>query len=332
MKLQNLSLSNCREIEYEYTKDYNRFGNRRYSWFFMRDKGIEDVLNYLYLVNDDACPPIFGEDNTFVLTCLKGAYSVRVKNVSGGAATYNLTALSNNLIHIVSPQNIEVTSQAQGSQLMIISKEKMNLLLPMEEDTEEQPLHFVTKQEASVTEVKPAVFKCSTKGIVEIEDYDANGIHPIYNANLFSAHGVEPEFTFINHDTMRFANSFRGLYMQVGARGYASMVRCVSGSAIVYAIDMRPFSETYKQNFSFRLDTPEKAVFFEKGFALGYYSVEDNTAIITHTNGVFDKKYQRTINLTECADTSTLDLDTLIISALDRFADKLGEGANIDLI
>ncbi|MGN1340400.1 MAG: dTDP-4-dehydrorhamnose 3,5-epimerase family protein [Oscillospiraceae bacterium] len=306
MTLGNLSLPNCKEIKYVFTDDSNRFGNRRYSWFFTRDKKIEADYRFRYVAGIEELT-LADEELNIAVTCLQGSFTVTVENEDGKTGCYTISGLQGNTIVITGAISVQLTSQLPDSQIFIMS-------------------------EKNIPDVSDDIsFSKKTDGITLIHTDTTGEITPVYSGDVFCRNGITGFMNFVNYDTMRFADTFRGMYCQIGPREYSSLITCVNGSADIYAIDLRRYSETYKQSFVVHLDSINDAVFFQAGFALGTHSKSDNSALLSFTNNYYDKKFQRVINVSDCDKAADIIRPELIMSTLDRYADKLGEGNNTDL-
>jgi len=69
------------------------------------------------------------------------------------------------------------------------------------------------------------------------------------------------------------------------------LVRCVKGSIIDVAVDLRKASETYKKWFSIELSSDnKKQLYIPQGFAHGYITLEDETEVVYKVDTFYSKE------------------------------------------
>jgi len=72
--------------------------------------------------------------------------------------------------------------------------------------------------------------------------------------------------------------TLRGLHFQKGDSAQAKLVRVTKGSAYDVAVDLRPYSPTFKQWYGVELSEANHLQFFiPRGFAHAFVALEDNT-------------------------------------------------------
>ena len=70
----------------------------------------------------------------------------------------------------------------------------------------------------------------------------------------------------------------RGLHFQKGDAAQAKLVRVTKGSAYDVAVDLRPYSPTFKQWYGVEISEENHLQFFiPRGFAHAFVALEDNT-------------------------------------------------------
>ncbi len=110
-----------------------------------------------------------------------------------------------------------------------------------------------------------------------------------HNAAKFSALGIEPGVTQINHSSSK-RGVLRGLHFQAPPHDQTKLVRCVRGSLFDVAVDIRAGSPTYGKWFGLELSAENKKMLFvPSGFAHGFYAVTDCEMIYLCGNAGYDK-------------------------------------------
>lgn len=81
--------------------------------------------------------------------------------------------------------------------------------------------------------------------------------------------------------------SIRGLHCQI-KNPEAKLLSCIEGKILDIVVDLRKLSSTYKQFFTFELDSKEnKILYIPEGFAHGFLSLEDSKVIYKSSNYYF---------------------------------------------
>lgn len=98
--------------------------------------------------------------------------------------------------------------------------------------------------------------------------------------------GIENEFVDDNYLISK-KGSIRGLHCQI-KNPEAKLLSCIEGKILDIVVDLRETSETYKQFFTFELDSNEnKILYIPEGFAHGFLSLEDSKVIYKSSNYYF---------------------------------------------
>ena len=109
---------------------------------------------------------------------------------------------------------------------------------------------------------------------------DARGyVIEMYKQNEFeqNVHSIK----FVQDYEFHIAkNVIRGLHYQQPPYSQSMIVRCVSGSIISFALDLRKGSNTYGKCYQIELNSENKfSEFIPSGFAHGFVSLEEDTII-----------------------------------------------------
>lgn len=131
------------------------------------------------------------------------------------------------------------------------------------------------------------------KGAFLIENFFAGdnrgGFTKTFEKDIYKDAGIKFE---LNETFASFSkkNVLRGLHFQL-RHPQAKLVSVVSGSVWDVIVDLRPDSSTFKQWKANVLSAENHLSFFiPRGFAHGFVSLEDNTAMLYQCDGKYDKE------------------------------------------
>ena len=134
--------------------------------------------------------------------------------------------------------------------------------------------------------------------ILEPEVYtDERGLFmETYNKRVFEdLSGLHLEFVQENQSVSQ-KNVLRGLHFQIGEHAQAKLVRVVRGAALDVCVDLRTSSSTFGQHLIVELSSAnQKQVFIPRGFAHGFYTLEDNTVFSYKCDNFYHKASERGI-------------------------------------
>jgi dTDP-4-dehydrorhamnose 3,5-epimerase len=104
-----------------------------------------------------------------------------------------------------------------------------------------------------------------------------------YCKNEFKAIGFGKEFVQFNHSLNKRKGTLRGMHFQQPPFAETKLIRCVQGTVYDVAIDLRKGSPTFLQAFGVELSEENMlSVLIPEGFAHGFQTLEDNSALIYH--------------------------------------------------
>lgn len=130
---------------------------------------------------------------------------------------------------------------------------------------------------ASVTLLKPARFR------------DARGwFSETYSESAAGAAGISLRFVQDNHSYSAAKGTIRGLHFQRPPHAQAKLVRCVRGSIMDYAVDVRKNSPTFGK-FVSALLTAEKGeqLFIPVGYAHAFVTLEDDVEVAYKVSDIY---------------------------------------------
>ena len=114
-----------------------------------------------------------------------------------------------------------------------------------------------------------------------------------YNAERYAAHGITQKFVQDN-ESMSQKGVVRGLHWQTGTSSQAKLVRVVRGAVLDVAVDLRKDSPTYGRHFAVELTGENKKQYLiPRGFAHGFFVLEDDTVFAYKCDNVYCKAAER---------------------------------------
>ena len=90
--------------------------------------------------------------------------------------------------------------------------------------------------------------------------------------------------------------TFRGMHYQVAPHEETKIITCLKGSLIDYVIDLRKEKSSYMKSFQIKLTERDKnALIIPKGFAHGFFTLEDDTEAFYLVDEPFSPEAERGI-------------------------------------
>ena len=101
--------------------------------------------------------------------------------------------------------------------------------------------------------------------------------------NEFKQIGFDKEFVQFNHSFNKHKGTIRGMHFQPPPYSETKLIRCIQGAVYDVAVDLRAGSATFLQYFGIELSAQNmKSILIPEGFAHGFQTLEDDTALIYH--------------------------------------------------
>jgi len=128
--------------------------------------------------------------------------------------------------------------------------------------------------------------------IIPVIRSDERGIFvKTFNSDIFREKGLETGFAEEYYSVSR-KNVLRGMHFQLPPRDLAKLVYCIRGRALDVITDLRKGSPDFGKTASLEL-SPEKAnmVYIPKGFAHGFYALEDDSTMVYKTSAVYSPEH-----------------------------------------
>lgn len=121
--------------------------------------------------------------------------------------------------------------------------------------------------------------------VIDLEPYadDRGWFARFYCKQEFATIGHHQEWVQLNQSVNNQGGTLRGMHFQKPPFREIKMVRCIAGSVFDVIIDLRKDSNTYLQWFGVELSAAnKKMLYIPEGFAHGFQTLTDNTALIYH--------------------------------------------------
>lgn len=135
----------------------------------------------------------------------------------------------------------------------------------------------------------------------------------------FEKYGLKTRIAQCNISYNKKQGTLRGMHYQAAPYEEAKIVICTSGSIYDVIIDLRPHSPTYCQWFAVKLTAKNyKMLYVPEGFAHGFQTLEDETAVFYQMTEAYFPEYARGVRWDDPAFGIKWQFDDPIISDKDR--------------
>ncbi len=113
-----------------------------------------------------------------------------------------------------------------------------------------------------------------------------------YNQQVFEAAGISTQFVQDNQSKSTYG-VLRGLHYQVPPFAQAKLVRVLQGEVLDVAVDIRPGSPTYGQQYSVLLSgTNHRQIFIPQGFAHGFVVLSPSAVFAYKCDNFYSKAHE----------------------------------------
>lgn len=104
------------------------------------------------------------------------------------------------------------------------------------------------------------------------------------------------DFVQDNHSFTMEKGTLRGIHFQKEPYAQAKLVRCVSGSVLDVAVDLRKSSPTFKEWIIVELSSDnKKQLFIPRGFGHGFLTLTDNVNFLYKADNYYNYENDRSI-------------------------------------
>jgi dTDP-4-dehydrorhamnose 3,5-epimerase len=153
-----------------------------------------------------------------------------------------------------------------------------------------------------------------------------------YNEAVFDKLGLKYNFVQDNQSFSLYG-TVRGIHFQRGEHAQAKLVRCLAGSVLDVAVDLRKDSPTFGKHFSVELtDQNHKMLLLPRGFGHGFSVLSETAIFFYKCDNFYNKESEGAINYAdpELAIDWKIDLARVAVSEKDMIA-PLFEGVKCTL-
>lgn len=118
---------------------------------------------------------------------------------------------------------------------------------------------------------------------------DARGwFSETYSEGKYAALGIDVRFVQDNQSYSAFAGTVRGIHFQTPPHAQAKLVRCVRGSIVDYAVDLRKGSPTFgKMAFATLSAENGRQLFVPVGFGHAFVTLERDTEVAYKVSDIY---------------------------------------------
>lgn len=167
------------------------------------------------------------------------------------------------------------------------------------------------------------VTKTKLEGVVIIEP-DVFGDHRGFFMESWSQKKMEEAGLFYNfvqdnHSMSSVKGTLRGIHFQKGDKAQAKLVRCVKGTVLDVAVDLRHDSPTYKQWVAVELSAENfKQLFIPRGFGHGFVTLTDEVEFLYKADNYYAPEAEDGIRWNDPEIGVEWGVENPILSAKDR--------------
>lgn len=175
--------------------------------------------------------------------------------------------------------------------------------------------------------------KTKLEGVVIITP-DVFGDHRGFFMESWSEHKMEEaglHYNFVqdNHSMSSVKGTLRGIHFQKGDKAQAKLVRCVKGTVLDVAVDLRHESPTYKQWVAVELSAEnKKQLMIPRGFGHGFVTLTDEVEFLYKADNYYAPEADGGIRWNDLEIGVDWGVENPILSAKDEknpFLKDLGE-------
>jgi dTDP-4-dehydrorhamnose 3,5-epimerase len=131
-----------------------------------------------------------------------------------------------------------------------------------------------------------------------------------------------------NHSYSAAAGTIRGIHLQAPPHAQAKLVRCIRGSIMDYAVDLRAGSPTYGRHVSARLSAANgDQLFIPAGFGHAFVTLEPDSEVLYKVSDFYAPAQERGV-CWDCADIGIdwpLPPSGAVLSPKDEVLPKLAD-------
>lgn len=140
-----------------------------------------------------------------------------------------------------------------------------------------------------------------------------------WSERMFEEAGLFYRFVQDNHSRSTVKGTLRGIHFQRGEKSQAKLVRCVKGSVLDIAVDLRPGSLTYKRWVSVELSAENKRqLLIPRGFGHGFVTRTDDVEFLYKADNFYAPEADGGIRWNDPELAVDWGIDTPVLSQKDQ--------------
>lgn len=117
-----------------------------------------------------------------------------------------------------------------------------------------------------------------------------------YSEAVFRENGIAHPFVQDNHSLSRAVNTLRGIHFQTEPLPQAKLVRCVRGSILDVAVDLRRSSPTFSRWVKVELSAENRRqLYVPVGFGHAFLTVEPDTEVTYKVSAPYSKAHDAAV-------------------------------------
>ncbi|AJP73905.1 dTDP-4-dehydrorhamnose 3,5-epimerase [Sphingomonas hengshuiensis] len=118
----------------------------------------------------------------------------------------------------------------------------------------------------------------------------------IYSEEWFGANGIHDHFHQDHHSYFKSVGTIRGIHFQMPPFAQAKLVRCVRGSILNVAVDLRRGSPAFARPVVVELSDDDPAQFYIPiGFGHGFMTLEPDTEVLYKISNKYSREFENGI-------------------------------------
>ena len=152
----------------------------------------------------------------------------------------------------------------------------------------------------------------------------------LFREDLFRAHVADVRFVQHNQSLSRPRGTVRGLHYQLAPAAQGKLVRCLRGSILDVAVDLRRTSRTFRKHVAIELSSEtQMQIWVPEGFAHGFCTLTPDTEVWYAVTHPYSPVHERGIvwNDPELGIDWPVSAAEAIVGARDRVLPRLEEYA-----
>lgn len=140
-----------------------------------------------------------------------------------------------------------------------------------------------------------------------------------YSEDIFRDNIISYDINWVqmNHSFSEEKGTWRGFHFQLPPFSETKLIRCIGGSVIDYALDLRKGSKTFLKIFSTELSCSNKRmIYIPKGFAHGFFTLEKNCELIYMHDEYYNPKFEMGISYLD--PLINFEINPVVVSTRDK--------------